>query len=1062
MATTTTSTTNYPLTTVFTPPPGCFDDPTRLPSGLSAEQYSTANTTTLSTTPYPKDLPLSCVPSVVASTYNSYFLLSISGWTTNSGIEPVMTYSPGLYCPSGYTVPPLGTLVFQQHATRGAAETHLFCCPQGYGLNGTAITSLQRINDAKHMSARQTCILSVTEPSGAYFSSMTSVLQYSSAIVTTSVLNNNGSTVLSTLRQAVGTSTKTLPMMYHVTQGGAQYARSAIELVYRATDLPDVWSEGLAALPPSAVPSLKVNRLEAAPELDAGHWVMVSAVWAGSLVLGILIMYLIHMAGTKGLLCGGRKRDAEGSSSMVDASAPMLPQETAAKLTSESGTTITTITAGAPNKKSTSSETVSSASTAAGKAARRNTARWAVPWFMFSLIVWIVLAMTVMLLVFATSPAFEDTILQSTDSPDAVLRILQVLGLVLRTMTSVLAWITVADLAWIAMTNGITMVEMASLLDVVAVKTYGSTFTALTMTVKKRSLMITVMIIIGLLACITSDLVGFAVIASTGVGNTKITVKKSVPVAPAIRFSDPTEGFGFSTESRVMSSLKLPYVDTSDAFFVSSQFYPRMLRHPDGETFAFLPFDATSSIESPSDYSGVAVVGNFSVDCRPVKFTGDIYRHDDTSLSGKFDTRDPISSTEHQNFSTLGLDYQNPRVLLFSLDRQAQWVNDAYTEEYLPYDVRPQEFLLWTIGKRQAIPEKELTSISYSDVSSGVMRTEGSTSVQPFSFFSCEAHFPSNVGLVTTKSTGVPAKPDNPPIEGCPERTDEAYTDCPSWDIRTTDFDSTILPNDNSTTQHQLRIDHLNLARLVNIAKLFLTTQRTATAPPVDAGFIYGNYFKGIMFCSDCADTTVPQRAAMNLIPSMMRAAETGDPKELANALRISLLHTYAALYHRSMSQFEASGPITYATNQPVSRIRRPWILYLVAVYAVVLVAIAIVIRTRMLALVGVDRSGSSLAVASIVKHSPLEQVIEKSEMKNPDEIGEEVAREEKKAMEERGGVRLRLGVKSDGRYGVGFVEETRKGKGWRKLERYSNAGSMMEEGSGDGERDEQGEQGTV
>lgn len=84
-------------------------------------------------------------------------------------------------------------------------------------------------------------------------------------------------------------------------------------------------------------------------------------------------------------------------------------------------------------------------------------------------------------------------------------------------------------------------------------------------------------------------------------------------------------------------------------------------------------------------------------------------------------------------------------------------------------------------------------------------------------------------------------------------------------------------------------------------------------------------------------------------------------------------------------------------------------------------------VRARILVVAAVDRSGSLLAVAAVVKGSPLDPLLDNLDMEYPRSIHDGLKIVEKGWERERCESKTNLGVVTDGKDGLSFVGETRR-----------------------------------
>lgn len=253
-----------------------------------------------------------------------------------------------------------------------------------------------------------------------------------------------------------GTILKGVPKVTFIPQGQI-IMRPAIVLVYRDSDVPHNPPNEMVAQRAPPMKSYALKKFERVLDEDESIWKMVLGIWAGGLLLGMMVMFLIHWIGVHGF----PRRKTRKSEHSPPSSLPFPPSKSSA-----SSYPLTPLAA---------KHSVTAATSTNGKEQHESSgfSSWVIPWYMIALAAWVVLALAVLVLLFATKPELEDAIIAYTGSADSVLRVLQAVGLVMRMTMSLLSWTVVADLAWIGMTSGISMKEIASLLDVVTMKGYG-------------------------------------------------------------------------------------------------------------------------------------------------------------------------------------------------------------------------------------------------------------------------------------------------------------------------------------------------------------------------------------------------------------------------------------------------------------------------------------------------------------------------------------------------------------------------------------------------------------
>lgn len=175
---------------------------------------------------------------------------------------------------------------------------------------------------------------------------------------------------------------------------------------------------------------------------------------------------------------------------------------------------------------------------------------------------------------------------------------------------------------------------------------------------------------------------------------------------------------------------------------------------------------------------------------------------------------------------------------------------------------------------------------------------------------------------------------------------------------------------------------------------------------------------QGVVFCNSCR---AEQRASKLLSGIMIRAAMQN--LTLGDAFGTAMMHMYASTYCIHLPYMNAVEPAVYTLLRPITLITEPFWLYPAVAYTFFLVVLALLVRVKMLAVVGIDSTGSLMANPAMVQGDALQPLLDRGHMMSPDNILDEA----EKMVSEDKAQKLKLSVTATGRYGMGFDDEVKK-----------------------------------
>lgn len=498
------------------------------------------------------------------------------------------------------------------------------------------------------------------------------------------------------------------------------------------------------------------------------------------------------------------------------------------------------------------------------------------------------------------------------------------------------------------------------------------------------------------LIAIGADATGTAIIASTGIANSTgslLNVDNLVPFTSiARRHSPPMQGGTGTNRYHIYSS------GTS---------YPHILQHEESKTFAFLPVEAEG--RAPSHYSGVALFGKFGTVCERVPGKFDLHYVENRGLNfnGTLDLKDwkypekpppsvdmwtsaltwspyPMESNFMDNFATVvTLPWNNVDPTTNTLKS----IKDGNTPIHLFGVVRIFAKNLQCPGCTFYYEQPESYNKTYSN---GTAFNENEKKV-PWEFQICRTEVPHRIGTIHAEF--IPR--ETLPVTQC-NATKTQF--CPE----------------------KLRYHPVNLTTKTwkdedERRYLNATASTKNTAWEALQGFLNDKLdaraeIQRVNYCHMCTDGLLASKYYAQLVAD----AETSE--ELQDALSGSFMHAIASTYRAQLPYFEGLGKAEWAVPREVVLVVNQKWLWIGVWYTWGLAVIALVVRAAMLRVVGVDRAGSTLAVAALVDdpNGPLKPLVERGYMNR--QVDFEVRmREEKEVWEKK----IKLGELPDGRYGI-------------------------------------------
>ncbi|TGZ82564.1 hypothetical protein EX30DRAFT_190632 [Ascodesmis nigricans] len=226
---------------------------------------------------------------------------------------------------------------------------------------------------------------------------------------------------------------------------------------------------------------------------------------------------------------------------------------------------------------------------------------------------------------YASRKEWQEETIRYFESPNSVRLCVQAMAFIMRTCAVLLAWVTVAGIGWLTLvsSSGMGRDELLSTLDLAATGgSYSVGVRAIWHHLNAISIRQAILISLGLVFALASDLVGVSMVASTGLGESNVGTlhnRSAVPFMIANRTVVRNEG--------------LPLIDPGSQLSSLTEKYPIILRRMEDNNIAFLPL---LDNDVPDTYIGVARFGNFTSRCRPARIIGSInvdLAHTTTSIT---------------------------------------------------------------------------------------------------------------------------------------------------------------------------------------------------------------------------------------------------------------------------------------------------------------------------------------------------------------------------------------------------------------------------------------------
>ncbi|KAH8660526.1 hypothetical protein BX600DRAFT_499674 [Xylariales sp. PMI_506] len=591
----------------------------------------------------------------------------------------------------------------------------------------------------------------------------------------------------------------------------------------------------------------------------------------------------------------------------------------------------------------------------------------------------------------AARPAWQEELIRRWDSPNPVLRLVQALSFILRLCATAVAWFLVVDLGWLLMCRGMTPGQIARLLDLaVSGGSYTTLWDALWSHLRPASALNTSILLLAAFVAIASDLVGNGLIAGTGVGFIAggSSIVEMVPFVQA----------GFVNRGNTTT---FGGEDQSQALFSSANYYPHIVQSND--TLAFLPVQAGDAI--PSAYSGVGFFGSLKVDCKPAKISGSVFVSTYSAASE--------GSTDLNHFGMEGA-FETP------FDNMGSMENVTYTKSGLmltqqDFSSSPPIIGAWSIPQPNSPQDLQylavLTVMNLNEsfvTASPKNQSQGALNINDYSspnygkaggYYTsniCRVELPSSFGMMAVmdiENNALPAPSCSLDVGLCPNVT--IYAASPS--ARFTNWTDT------------------QLLSYLNASYVDSDTTSHAMAPFAD----------GVIFCQSCNATGLAARVLSSYVASSA-TAESDSSEPLAANLQTAILHAVAFTYRNELPTLNGKGIAHYALFKAATLITAPAWIYASVAYVWVLGIVAFLLHWYTLRLVAVNRSGSSLAVASLIMSddtSPLARLVRSTESSwlNTEQVRSRIDKMKQN--------RMRLGIVSDGssRFGVGDASMTPK-----------------------------------
>ena len=593
----------------------------------------------------------------------------------------------------------------------------------------------------------------------------------------------------------------------------------------------------------------------------------------------------------------------------------------------------------------------------------------------------------------AAERGWQEDLIKRWNSPNSVLRVIQVLSFILRLCSTFLGWACVADIGWLMMTAGMDPGQIVRALDMaVTGGSYSTAWFATWAHLRKFSWRNTSILVLALALALAADLVGNAIIASTGVdtiAGPNVTASGS-PFVQVGYVGVANSTFGDE--------------DQVDALFSSAQYYPHMLQLDD-DTVAMLPLQGVQDI--PSSYFGPSFFGSVTSECEPAKLNGSVFIMNSAQaadaaqggnrfgMSGFLELPfDNLSSPRNVTFTKSGMTFaaasvSNPAPIL------AAWsVNQPNAEPGLQY--------IATLLVQNATESFYTTDTASRPASEGdllINDAQSSRNLQAAGTFSiqvCRLALPAGFGTVSAPR--IQRSPLPPPPCSLPSGL------CPNISTYAAGPNAHATPWTTANTLQRLNASYLDAQTLNQSLRPFAT---------------------GALFCQSCA---APNGTAARILSSYVAsaAASSSDPRgpnaALAAALKTAALHAVAYTYRAELPSLNGRGDATYALPQAATLVVNPAWVYATAVFVLLLLVAALALRALALRAVGgADRAGSVLSGAALLASpSPLHALVRTGGAKDAGRLKTEVGTL-------FGRKRMRLGWLDGERWGVGYAGDVRR-----------------------------------
>lgn len=549
--------------------------------------------------------------------------------------------------------------------------------------------------------------------------------------------------------------------------------------------------------------------------------------------------------------------------------------------------------------------------------------------------------------------------------------------------------------------------------------------------IRKTSLIHLALMLYLLLAVIASDLVGVGMLASVGIGETSAGTLQTSTEVPftsirnkeiSIMKNDKT---GVVAIGESIGTTDGTFYDQTEYILTSSANYPHILRS--GNQLTFLPVQAGDRV--PSAYSGVGMFGNYTSECRPVSFTGQLWATNYDigaigNISHPFEER-PVSNMLNMTIrpamsssdeSRLDLKLQKSTVSAMYLPRKGSAQGFSYEDIMDPVHLfvtlritAPPEINAATIGDHRYAYDRAYGNISAA--SQGTLRLpylhdsiEGPELA--WKMHICRVELPFAVGLVTAPSISAVKMP----IISCPSSSSSSFSlnvtggiPCPR--NLTTNIAPDLRFSPWGIEESKVKLQASTLDRHSLWAALYPFYARPSSRVAEER---YG----GIVYCMLCEAGRIAGKAFSNAV-----VAAEDDDATFAAAFGASVLHAFAATYRSDLEFNRGVGTAEWTIARAVSLVTAPGWIMLAVVWTWVLALVAIVLRASMLVRVGLNRTGSVIAGAAVAVNGPLAKIVEHASFMEREQVVEAV----------EGEGYMRLGENEDGEVGILRVEEPGK-----------------------------------